>query len=113
MYLCVWGVITGEQRVSTHGSGPRQSRPGSGAGRRSAASLGCSGGVCGTGTDLGCSGLERAPGAAPGWPPGLVPRCRSLLDKNTEALASLAFSFQLLWYVSAGFYCVYSVCFKM
>lgn len=59
--------ITGVQDAETHGSGLHQSRPGSVAGRHSAASRGCSGGVGDIGTDLDCNGQGRAGEEGPGW----------------------------------------------
>jgi len=55
------------QHAETHGSGLRQSHPGTGAGRHSAAIQGCRGGAGDTGTDLDYSdqGTE-----GPGWVPG-------------------------------------------
>lgn len=52
--------------MQTHGSGLHQSRPGSEAGRHSAASRGCSGGVGDTGTDPDCNGQGTAAEAGPG-----------------------------------------------
>lgn len=65
LLLCACDVC--RQHAETHDSGLHQSRPGSGAGRHSAASRGCSGGVGGTGTDPECNGQGRAREEVPGW----------------------------------------------